>query len=310
MVRRSKLIETPARIPQSRPNLIGFATLARLAYFRGDPLIDQAVKGFGWGDGAWTLPATPLEPQVLCLDYDEWKIIVFEGTTTQSQTLTYCLNHTNTVYNAFPGKILTGFGTIFQTVWPKVELLLQDIGSRKAIFVGHSMGGAMAALSSYLWRKWQRDKFHACITFGCPRVGNGEWVFKADFPWYRVSTLNDPVTHSPPRQVLLPGFLSATNWWSYIEYEHGGYALTVEPNGDFRAGSAPDLGLADLFDAAQANNWHLDEIAKPHSMANYVFYLAKTNGPFRFWRHKYFSEVNNELNSRESLEWRMLGFND
>ncbi len=308
MARRSRLIETPGRIPQSRPNLIGFATLARLAYYRGDPLIDQAVKGFGWGEGAWTIPATPLEPQVLSIDYDDYKLIVFEGTTTSAQTWEYCVNPQNVAVGVFPGKILAGFYSVFQTIWPKVEALLNDIGQRKVIFVGHSLGGAIAALASYQWRKFSRDRFHACITFGCPRIGDGEWFHFADFPWYRVSNITDPVSHVPPRTVLVQNPAGFQHWWKLIEYEHGGFPLSITSEGDFWYGAPPDLGLSDLFSALSASGWSTSQLALPHSMANYVFNLSKTNGPFRFWRHNYFSEVNNILNSREVLQWRMLGF--
>ena len=310
MVRRSHLIETPGRIPQSRPNLIGFATLARLAYYRGDPLIDQAVKGFGWGEGAWTIPATPLEPQVLSLDYDDYKIIVFEGTTTSAQTWEYCTSPLNVAVGVFPGKILQGFYSVFQTVWPKVEALLQDIGKRKVVFIGHSLGAAMAALSSYQWEKYSKENFHCCVTFGCPRIGNGEWVHGLDFAWYRVSNDIDPVTHVPPRTLLIGNPFSGADWWKIIEYDHGGYAISLDSEGNIKNGTAPSLGLADLFAALGQNNWSTSQLAEPHGMDDYVFNLSKTPGPFRYWRHKYFSEVNNELNEREFLEWRMLGFND
>jgi len=44
----------------------------------------------------------------------------------------------------------------------------------KLITTGHSLGGACAQLFSYFWLKKNKSSKITCVTFGAPRVINGE----------------------------------------------------------------------------------------------------------------------------------------
>jgi len=61
---------------------------------------------------------------------------------------------------------------------------------------GHSLGGALAAIAST--RILPSDRVAACYTYGCPRVGDGEFTFQLwKVPVYRQVHYSDVVPHAP-----------------------------------------------------------------------------------------------------------------
>jgi hypothetical protein len=73
------------------------------------------------------------------------------------------------------GKIHNGFADSYDDL--KKHILNYVNKNDKIIFTGHSLGGAIACLASFFFK---RDGFNVtCVTFGQPRVGNDE--FKAAF---------------------------------------------------------------------------------------------------------------------------------
>lgn len=81
------------------------------------------------------------------------------------------------------GEAHSGFLDTAQELQPKIQKALQKV--KTPVFItGHSLGGALALLASILLKG--RERFAACYTYGCPRVGNGQFadhLFKV--PVYR-----------------------------------------------------------------------------------------------------------------------------
>jgi len=81
------------------------------------------------------------------------------------------------------GEVHTGFLDTAEELRPRIEKAVRKI--KTPIFItGHSLGGALALLASILLKG--RERFAACYTYGCPRVGNEQFadrLFKV--PVYR-----------------------------------------------------------------------------------------------------------------------------
>lgn len=81
------------------------------------------------------------------------------------------------------GEAHTGFLDTAEELKPKIDQVLRKV--KTPVFItGHSLGGALALLSSILLPG--RERFAACYTYGCPRVGNGQFAdFLFKVPVYR-----------------------------------------------------------------------------------------------------------------------------
>lgn len=106
-------------------------------------------------------------------------------------------------------KVHTGFLQYWTSLRYPVMTHLYDAAmahpNYKIVFIGHSLGGAVANLASVDWYNqfpdWQ-DRI-SVATFGQPRVGNIQWAdYCGSLPFasrvYRVANKGDPVVHLPP----------------------------------------------------------------------------------------------------------------
>ncbi|MBF0214129.1 MAG: lipase family protein [Magnetococcales bacterium] len=102
---------------------------------------------------------------------------------------------------AMSGSVHTGFNQALDEIWTMVLDLIAQRGWRRLHLVGHSMGGALAALAgSRLPGVTAWMEMHI-ITFGQPRCGDRRWASDMEmlFPesYLRVSNAGDPVPHLP-----------------------------------------------------------------------------------------------------------------
>jgi predicted lipase len=98
--------------------------------------------------------------------------------------------------------------------------LAQKYPDYQIIFIGHSLGGAIATLSAVDFH----DRFGygdriSLYTFGQPRVGDLHWaryVNKLPFAsrMYRVSRRGDPLPHIPP---LIIGYEHSLQMYSFLD---------------------------------------------------------------------------------------------
>lgn len=73
------------------------------------------------------------------------------------------------------GKVHNGFADCYESLRPHILNYVNK--NDQIIFTGHSLGGAMACLASFFFKKMGFNTM--CITFGQPRVGNSD--FKTAF---------------------------------------------------------------------------------------------------------------------------------
>ncbi|KAF8595784.1 lipase [Ceratobasidium sp. AG-I] len=115
----------------------------------------------------------------------------------------------NTLFPGVPTavKVHSGFKEAHATTGPKILSAVQKIiaerNATKVTVVGHSLGGAIAALDSlYLKLNLPPTITIKAVTYGQPRVGNPEfanWIDLLVDDFSRVTNRNDPVPIVPGR---------------------------------------------------------------------------------------------------------------
>ena len=76
-----------------------------------------------------------------------------------------------------PVKIHRGFFQLTSSVQSQISNTLEELGHSQVLFVGHSLGAAMATLSSLFWSfQAPSSSFFMVMTAGCPRVGNNDFA--------------------------------------------------------------------------------------------------------------------------------------
>lgn len=94
-------------------------------------------------------------------------------------------------------KIASGFSEAYALIASDVNKAIAQLEPDLPLYItGHSLGGALAAVASM--RIYPADRIAACYTFGCPRVGDGEFVLRLwKVPVYRLVHAADIVTRVP-----------------------------------------------------------------------------------------------------------------
>ncbi|MEO5335212.1 MAG: lipase family protein [Magnetococcus sp. YQC-5] len=128
---------------------------------------------------------------------DLW--IVFCGTNETEDWM----NNLNAGKEAMPfgGSVHAGFNHALDDVWDNILFILNHGRWNQAHFVGHSLGGALAALaaSRLVYSNFSRRKF--LWTFGQPRCGDEQWAEMMELylagRYIRVFNAGDLVPHLP-----------------------------------------------------------------------------------------------------------------
>lgn len=92
-----------------------------------------------------------------------------------------------------------GLGQAFRSIQNETERSLTDVKGLPLFITGHSLGGALAAVTCQHLEKNPliRDQLAACYTFGSPRINNGEFDLEFSTPVYRVVNSADVIPMIP-----------------------------------------------------------------------------------------------------------------
>ena len=142
--------------------------------------------------------------------------ISFRGTSSPKSGLSYSKLSSSIPFKTCDGSddgyllgIFKIVAEIYYTINESIDYLASDFLSSKnfkLITTGHSLGGACAQLFSYFWLKKNKSSTITCVTFGAPRVINGEIAKQFDkllkakrLFFQRVVTNGDPFPNLPPK---------------------------------------------------------------------------------------------------------------
>ena len=117
----------------------------------------------------------------------------------------------------FPGggRVHRGFLAAFNQVRDKVARDLEKTGL-PAVMTGHSLGGALAVMAGV---EWPANQIHV---YGCPRVGNRDFVKRLKCPARRYVNRMDPVTWVPYATSPVQIFHAGVNGRLPTLYAHAG----------------------------------------------------------------------------------------
>lgn len=141
--------------------------------------------------------------QAILVGNDKRLILAFRGTETDSfqdiKTDAKAVSVPDT-----SGRAHKGFIEAYEEVAGEIEKFLSSSKSCAGLplfLTGHSLGGALATIAA---RKIQHaGGVAACFTFGCPRVGDENWLDGLKTPLYRIVNAADAVTMLPPGTITV-----------------------------------------------------------------------------------------------------------
>lgn len=177
-------------------------------------------------------------------------IFSFTGTNTLSQWIGHLLGSGLGPFGPGSGLIGNYFAANAAFNWLRVVEDLPTNQSKRVVFIGHSLGGALAEImaSNALLDGWTNVGLYVA---GCPKVGNEDWVsqlssFNPDIS--QLVNLFDPVPSLPPDQLLpwsllYPYLLSAFS----PSYAPIVAATLMDTYGQWSGATLPNMGNEQLI---------------------------------------------------------------
>ena len=122
----------------------------------------------------------------------------------------------------FPGggRVHRGFYHAFEQIWDEVVVDLKQFAYPK-IYTGHSLGAALAVEASVALPPSETH------VYGCPRVGNHDFVDRIQSPLFRYETHFDPVTYVPLATSPVQALHALRHGRAPTLYTHGGKRVRI-----------------------------------------------------------------------------------
>lgn len=235
--------------------LYWLATLVRASYSPETSLITRAAGAVLPAD--YPVTVTPngagLVPGWTVIKMPKGAIVIISGTTNLPQWLDQTLNSYPITWTKLtpPGtrdgiRTLQIYATAAQTIW--ADLAVKVPLDEQILFVGHSMGGAIAELLHAVAAAGDNGRVPSrCVTFASPKPGDSRRaaLTRTNGQVYRRLIINnDFIPGLPPNlsaiNLLIPGPLQAASaGWSL--FQHADTPTVVSLNGDLSDGADPVL---------------------------------------------------------------------
>ncbi len=128
----------------------------------------------------------------------------------------------------FPGggRVHRGFYRGFTEIWDDIAADLIDLRGSK-IFTGHSLGAGYAVMAAVLWPPGETH------VFGCPKVGNKDFVRRVHRPLTRYENWFDVVTYLPPANSPRQAIHAISHGRAPTLYRHAGKKVGLRGFGHF-----------------------------------------------------------------------------
>lgn len=159
----------------TKSNAILMADFAHLAYTR-PVYIQQQLEEWGYPIFHWVEDAEDTDTQVFITQKDNVAVICFRGTSSGTDALIDVWIFKKRAFGG-TGKVHGGFKNALDSVWPRIETVIDGLeGVEKIFLAGHSLGAALAQLCAYRVALKNPSLVAGVYVYGSPRVAN--WEFK------------------------------------------------------------------------------------------------------------------------------------
>jgi len=172
-------------------------------------------------------------------------VVIVNGTTDNRQHLMSAIGSLIRGQAPWPGRVNTFFSTAASVITARVLATIGPLNPVEIVFVGHSLGGAVAQLLACLAWPWPCS---GVWTIGQPRVGDAGFAAAWSTPADRYTSAGDPVPMLPPNVNALMN-QSLFNIWpqQLLSYQHVGQRFHLYPTGRIE-----ELPEAPTWDEANA----------------------------------------------------------
>lgn len=187
-----------------------------------------------------SFPIDGTTPSVVVSITPSYVFVGIQGTQTFGQWVLNVLGSAQVDVAPGYGAIAFVFGQQAGAVFAKVDPVIRSaIRSRRLVFTGHSLGGAIAQVLAVTYVKLGFTNT-AAFVFGSPRVGDEIFASIIDPFTYRAENQGDPIIGLPPTTWCKVG----ASWPGdppppFCTYAAGGVCYTADISGNLTFGSSP-----------------------------------------------------------------------
>lgn len=213
---------------------------SRLAYFDARRA-ERTLAGWGLEDPLFLSHKDrrkKLDTQSFVASKDKSVLVVFRGTEpTDIKDWLTDLRLKQVRRTSYDGKVHRGFADALQISWSDLAKQVSArlrAGAQDVWFAGHSLGGALATLAAHRFAR-KGVPVAALYTYGCPRVGDRDFVRAMKMPNYRFENNHDLVAKVPLELTL------------GLEYEHFGSPLYFTRKGKLLRNTGSKERKRDIF---------------------------------------------------------------
>jgi len=175
--------------------------LCRLAYLDAGPERDAGLAQAGFRQVAdFRRSDETADTRGFLAEREDFDVLAFRGTDPDSAR-NWITDFDAAARDLGDGvSVHAGFDAAYELVRADVSGALARRGDRPLFVAGHSLGGALAVLACFRLAPELGERLAACYTFGCPRVGNVEFLTRIyKVALYQAVNGDDVVPHLPPR---------------------------------------------------------------------------------------------------------------
>ncbi len=124
----------------------------------------------------------------------------------------------------YGGRVHAGFEAAFWPLWAILKPELDRLDPKlHRVYTGHSLGAALAQLAASA-----PGYLHEMHLFGCPKVGNDDFVKLITCPTWRYEAKGDPVPHVPPPTSFLQAVWALGHFRRPTLYSQPGITVGVD----------------------------------------------------------------------------------
>lgn len=190
-------------------------------------------------------------------DYGDWMLVSVQGTDDWLHVIRHLHSSPQIPFITFPRAVHFQWLLDADHLWN--QLLSSDAfplpgrQTRKVLFTGHSLGGAVAQIMAHRINGAFWSDVKGVVTFGSPKPGNLFFSLANTWPVIRVEDTADPVPYLPPgtgRLGILRPFRFVGSLLQ-VGYEHAGVGMTL---GTSVAANRADLREIQAIVAAPLNS--------------------------------------------------------